>query len=169
MKTTTASTSLYNFASPNLIALACNVSRAYEIAKLGGHTVKIVPSENCCPNDISLLNEFYNFTPCDNPDMIIELMYDENAVLDCFYNKSKHESISDIDLRVNSTPKIPVNGCLDSPSLALLKIAVNRLNLGVNDVLSIHRVAVTIAQLGNSDKIRAEHIAEAIQYKSIKP
>lgn len=152
-----------NIKNLNLVALAVNISRVYEIATLGGHTVKIVPTEHGSLNDAILLSSFYGFGECHNPDIIVELAYSPDDVLNCF--ASRCETIEDINERIPKT-QIEIPDLLDNSSMTLLKTAVSRLQLGVTDVLTIHKLAKTIAQLGGSDKIKVEHIAEAIQYRS---
>lgn len=54
---------------------------------------------------------------------------------------------------------------LDKDSLELLKTAVNKLNLSARSYNKILKVARTIADLENSSKIKANNIAEALQYR----
>jgi len=56
---------------------------------------------------------------------------------------------------------------LDKQSLILLKEAMNHLNLSARAYNKILKVARTISDLANSDQILPEHIAEAIQYRSL--
>jgi hypothetical protein len=154
----------------NLVGIACGVSRAYEIAKAGNFSVKIVAGRDVSQNDVDLFNKFYAFDASDNPDIIVELAFSSQDIFTYLITSRKCESIEDINNRVakHDFSDLKVDWSLNSTCLALLKTAVNRLQLGIHDVLKIIDIATAIAKLAESTTIKPEHIAEAIQYRSIK-
>ncbi len=56
---------------------------------------------------------------------------------------------------------------LDKDSIILLKEAINKLNLSARSFHKVVKIARTIADLENSQKIKSNHIAEALQYRPL--
>jgi magnesium chelatase family protein len=66
------------------------------------------------------------------------------------------------------TPKLIETYCaLDNESLNLLRHSMEKLNLSARAYYRIIKVARTIADLDNSDKIQSFHLSEAINYRSL--
>ena len=65
------------------------------------------------------------------------------------------------------TRELKVHCALDAPTLQLLKNAMTEFNLSARAYDRILKVARTIADLAASERISADHISEAIQYRSL--
>jgi magnesium chelatase family protein len=63
--------------------------------------------------------------------------------------------------------EVRVHARADSEVLSLLQRAIDRLGLSARAYHRLLKVARTIADLDASDRIRTEHAAEAIQYRTV--
>jgi magnesium chelatase family protein len=80
----------------------------------------------------------------------------------------RFESLDNIHYNAQMGTKLIREHCvLDEASLLLLKTAMERLNLSARAYDRILKVARTIADLEASDTVNSNHIAEAIQYRSL--
>lgn len=155
--------------NPNLIAVAANLSRAYEIAQNGDFSIKIIPgNDNVSHKDIQMIRGFYNLPARNEGDMIIELCYSPQDIMNAY--SSKYETLDDINKRIEAyrNDQTEVDVRIGGAGEQLLKGAIDRLELGISDVDCIRKMASVIAKMGGSKKIQVEHIAEAINYKASK-
>ena len=153
----------------NLIGLTANVSRVYEIAKTGNHTVKLIPAEGTSKYDIDLLNEYYGFSDISGYNDIYCEVFIDSSDIEALFNGRKYETLEDIQQRVDNSSNNPVPSRNLSPTCqALLKAAISKLNLGLRDTLSTIEVALTIARMDGSKDIQPQHIAEAVHYQAIE-
>ncbi len=80
----------------------------------------------------------------------------------------RFKEISNVHYNAQMTSKLIRRFCsVDDYSLSLLKNAMEKLNLSARAYDRILKVARTIADLENTENIQANHIAEAIQYRSL--
>lgn len=160
---------------PNFVALAANIARAYEIAAAGGHTISIIPGQTDTPEQSRQMSsnckdfcEYYSAVNNFDSDIVVEMHnIGPNDILSALHNK-RYETFSDVSKRIDEYKKAPITvelnlrGAVES----LLKSAIANLSLSVRQVTSIIAVSKTIAGLAGSNEVKAEHIAEAIQYQS---
>jgi magnesium chelatase family protein len=139
----------------------------------------------CSPQAISKYIGRISGPLLDRIDIQIEVTPVKYQKLD---SKEKVESSEDIKLRVGKarelqqerylseniysnsqlTPKLIEKYCkLDSKSKNILELAFNKLGLSARAYGRILKVARTIADLEQSKNIETNHIAEAIQYRSL--
>ena len=82
--------------------------------------------------------------------------------------EKRFESAKGVYCNAQMSAKILRKVCvLDEPCNALLKNAMEKLGLSARAFDRILKVARTIADIEGQPAIRAEHLAEAIQYRSL--
>ncbi len=159
----------------NVILLAVNISRAYEIAMAGEHSLSIVcdkslsDSPDTLESNCKFLRDYYKAMGTLDADIVVEMH--EIPVSDILHSfTGKGETLGDILERVQEAKgdKRPVEIVLSGSVGALLNSTIEKLSLSVRQVNSVLAVSKTIAKLSNSIKVLPEHIAEAIMYQSFK-
>lgn len=139
----------------------------------------------CTPQAISKYMGKISGPLLDRIDIHIEVT---PVKYDKLESSAPSESSQDIKLRVNNarkiqaeryknynifsnselTPKLINKYCkLDNQSKSLMENAFSKLNLSARAYTRILKVARTIADLDTSENIKSNHIAEAIQYRSL--
>lgn len=148
----------------NLFPLWVGLSRAYEIALLGGYSIRVMIGEDYVEgfDDYLKIKEFFKGVEFSaDGDMTVEIVKPKT-----YDSKIIGETMADVLGRVevakgNDTPKRFESTACD----VLLNTATDRLNLSYNDRDMIIEFAKTIAQLEGSVLIEDVHIAEGIHYK----
>ena len=151
----------------NLTGVFPNLSRAYEIALLGGHSITVTYSAVLfnypqASEDYSEIKKYFNKVKfVGDGEIWIEILKPKN------YNDGKYsETLEAVHKRVNTAKSNPEpNPEYCSTSDELLKNVVNKLNLSLKDLEIIQKVSSTCAKLDGETKILAHHVAEAIQYR----
>ena len=151
----------------NLTGVFPNLSRAYEIALLGGYSITITYSSDLLDypqanEDYQVIKKFFEGVHfVSDGDIWIEIVNPKD------YNRGKYsETLADIDLRVRKAEKnAEPNPEYCEGSNELLKNAVNKLNLSLKDVEIIQKISSSCAKLDGETEIQAHHVAEAIHYR----
>ncbi len=82
--------------------------------------------------------------------------------------KRRFEKVSHVFNNAQMNTRMVRRACvIDAAGAGLLKKAMNRLRLSARAYDRILKVSRTIADLDGSDRIRAHHIGEAVQYRSL--
>lgn len=155
----------------NLIQIYYNVSRAIEIAKAGNHTIGVYynvdpdkPETKIHPKDIQAIEVFFGVKFEQNAGLMVEI---HRPTFDEIFPRSNGETMDEIDARIKAAQKGERPDTFNAAGLSLLKTAYDRLNLAVWQVVAIKDVSRTIAKLSGAKEVKAEHIAEAIQYQAV--
>lgn len=169
----------------NYLYLFPNVARAYEILLPCHRIPTLIAAENgdghtTSVEDINTLTDYFNNLHDRNEfgelailgrtdAVIIEVPLPDAGQILRSLTVKYFETFDDIRARAKAAlPVAEVSEDLSSPCAALLKTAITRLGLGLNDVQRIIEVSRFIAANAQCAVIKVEHLAEAIQYKSVK-
>lgn len=148
----------------NLIGLWVNLSRAYEIALLGGFSIKIVFEKDYVEgfDDYKTIKDFFEDVEFKaDGDLTLEITKPDYS-----YNTKNCDTIKDIKARVRkSLPnKRPTSFKSKDACDALMRTATQRLSFSLSTVEKIKKVASVISQLHGAKFIETAHLAEAIHY-----
>lgn len=151
----------------NVIGLWVNLSRAYEIASLGDFTIELSYDKELYPeatDDFKIIKGAYPANLFSNKGELSIEIYKPN-----YSSQTISGSFKDINKRVKIAKKYatPEKYKNETSCFSLFKVAIDRLNLSLPQQQTIKNVAAIIAKLSGSDYIKIEHLAEAIQYRSI--
>ena len=159
----------------SIIGLHCNIARIYEIHKVGGHSVSFCyysdnedKERSVNPKDIRMIADFYGIEPVKEGDILCEVVRPSFDYIRESMQR-KWETMEDINTRIETALKFPLPeiSTIDDVCYSLLSTAYDRLNMAVYEVELVQKLAQTIAQMCYSEKIKVEHIAEAIQYRAL--
>lgn len=149
--------------SKNLVGLWGNLSRMYEVAKLGGFSLRVVYLKEYLEgnDDYNQIKSFYSDVKFSSEgDLVCEITKPYSYV-----QKRAFETLSNINDRVvKAASNVRPTAYQSDSCEALIKVVSTRLNLSLTDVEKIHAISSVIAQLDGSDTIKCEHCAEAIMY-----
>jgi len=150
----------------NLIGLWPNLSRAYEVALLGGFSISVVFNKDYINgfDDYKSIKSFYkNVSFEKDGDLIIDInkpRYTQCAI--------EYETLGDIIKRVSKARDNSQPDTFKGDSCnTLLNTATERLSLSHSKRQSVIEISRVIAQLDDSEVVDTHHLAEAIQYKCI--
>jgi len=148
----------------NYVGHWVNLSRAYEIACLGDFSIKLeynILNYPKAKEDFNIIKKFFSRVKFSEDGFLsIEIWKPD------YTNKTSFETLKDIKHRVKQAKNNMVPTEYDKPASceSLFKTAIDRMELSLGQQNKVIKTASVIAQLANSDKIRIEHLAEAIQY-----
>ncbi len=145
--------------------------RAVEIAEKGKFSIKFIGNEeaemfknHCIEKGLTT----YAFRPCPCGNLGDPAMACQCSAAEAIKHR-KQILLCKTDITVETTrireSDLKLNEKLPDDSLQLLKQAMLRLKLSQTEILSIVKVAKTIMEIAKDTKIKAQYIAEALQYR----
>lgn len=147
----------------NLTGLWPNLSRAYEVAKLGGLTITITyPKHDYAGagEDYQRIKKYYKDVKfVTDGDMWIEIYKPRS------YEDTGYEGLNAIHERVKAAMSNQVPERTDVASEELLKSGIQRLDFSIKSVEIIRKVSAVISQLEGCNTIKAHCMAEAMNYR----
>jgi len=156
----------------NILNYYHNICRVIEIAKVGEFSIGIINNDEDFPRDkftiecrsIVRASGYPNISINNLMDMNIELQHG----IKYFSRQNKIDTPDIVSKRISEARSRKIEDIYDSASKHLLETATKRLGFVYYDIQMVLKIANAIARLDSADKIKAEHIAEAIQYRSVE-
>jgi hypothetical protein len=154
-----------------------NMGRVFEIAYLGQFKVHIVTAPDSGIHDKQVEQWKQIFKNCsDGGDLIASDLFDADIIFEAtlpsfgsVINTDRCETIEAVKERATLAIHRTVKATKpDETYKTLLKAAYEKLGLNPYEVDIIERVALTIAQLDGTNTVELQHLAEAIQYRSVE-
>jgi hypothetical protein len=159
----------------SIIGLYANISRVFEIATVGNFTMSFCyysdkedVERTVNPRDIKMIADYYGINPVTEGDLLVEVTRPSFDDIQASMIRN-FETMEDLNARIAKAKETiePAISTLNEVCLSLLASAYERLNISVYHVPMIFKIAQTIARMAQSETIRVEHIAEAIQYRAL--
>lgn len=148
----------------NIVGLWPNLFRAIEVAKVSDMSVSVWFKDDYkknCIDDYALIKQycsgwFDNFVA--NGDINVTISKPSK-----YTKEGDFESLNDISARIESykheTPTYKSNVALN-----LLDAAASKLDLSMQQISKVKKIAMHISTMDNSDILESYHVAEAISY-----
>jgi len=138
------------------------VERAIEVATAGKHTYKIITNS---PGIYVEISPAFEPCPCGN---FMSKKKECSCQAEEIVEYQKTLPYTDITVKAPELrfEDITFEEKIDKEAKELLKTALQQLNFNYKELSSIIRVGKTIAELDSSKELKAQHIAEAIQYQT---
>lgn len=176
MKTKTVTSAKKSDYQINIIGLYVNISRMYEVCKVGNHSISFCyysspedKERSVNIEDIKMIADFYNLGTSLNGDILCEVVRPDFGSIEYSMTRN-HETLEEINERIEKAIafETPELNTLNPACMSLLKHAYDRMNFSVSNIKLILSIAQTIARLAYSSIIKIEHVAEAIQYRALR-
>lgn len=144
--------------------------RAFEVAAICGYKINILAENSYANNYVGVKDDYEVIKSTFGP----QYFSPDGEIYIQIYKPHPTQVINDLlpgDLersfkRIEMVRSMELpNNELDSSSEHLLKVAIERVNLTLNDVDQVNRMAQVIAAMDGKKTIGAQHVAEAIHYK----
>jgi hypothetical protein len=147
----------------NLVGYWANLSRAYEVALLGGLSLRVVFDKEYKAGfeDYEQIKEFFKAVAFSGKGALSVTIYKPSHDIP----ENRFEALEAIHKRVEAAKRNELPATFEGSACeTLLKVATDRLSLSIADRNLILKISGVIGQLSGSECVSVEHLAEAIHY-----